>query len=96
MPTGFGAAIPQEPFDQGLEYAITLEGPDSQEDRGRVRREPRHTHKSDTDSHSFEEEGRGSRKKRKGPWLRREMADALGAGVMKGTESPHRRRSGWA
>ena len=64
LPTEFGTAIPQEHFDQGLEYAIPLEGPDSQEERGR--RRPRHTHKSDTNSHSSEEEGRCSRKKGRG------------------------------
>ena len=33
LPTEFVPAIPQEPFYQGLEYAIPLEEPDSQEAR---------------------------------------------------------------
>ena len=64
-------AIPQKPFDQGLEYVIPLEGLDSQEvrkveDRARVKRKPRHPSRSETDSNFFEEEGRYNRKRGKG------------------------------
>ena len=40
VPTELGPAIPPETFDQGLEYAVPLEGPDWQEDMDRARREP--------------------------------------------------------
>ena len=83
-PTELVTAIPQEPFDQGLEYQEMRKV----EDRGRVKRKPRHPSRSETDCNSSEEEGRYNRKRGKGRWLRRKMAAVLGVDLMEGDRQP--------